>query len=322
MLGRGRRSIERARQAIEPRSQQWRALGLGAELDRRQVNRALGQVVVLTLLAAGVLIVYGERQELFPGLGTEVRVATVVALVIIGWGLARAAGRGVAPAALRRMDPGTAGTVGFVVRLLTMALIVLIALRIAGVRPGTLAAGGAVTAVIIGLAAQQTIGNVFAGVVLLSTRPFQVGERVRVIGGWVGGETEGTVGSLGLFYTTLVDGTERMLIPNSVLLNMAVVPLHYPERVELRARLDAGLTPGEVEERLERGISVPVRFPPHVTLEELDRDEVVVRILATPEHRVDKSRLAAEIIAAVRESGGQANGAPQADTGVEAPAAD
>ena len=105
------------------------------------------------------------------------RIATVALLVILGWGLARSLGRWMGPALYRRLEPGTAGTIGFLVRLLTIGLVVVIALRIAGLKLGTLAVGGAFTAVILGLAAQQVLGNVLAGIVLLGSRPFRVGER-------------------------------------------------------------------------------------------------------------------------------------------------
>ena len=37
---------------------------------------------------------------------------------------------------------------------------------------------------------------------------------------------------------------------------------------------------------LERAITIPTRRPPDVTLEELDRDDVIVRIAATPQNPV------------------------------------
>jgi small conductance mechanosensitive channel len=202
------------------------------------------------------------------------------------------------------MDPATAGTVGFLIRLTTIAVVIALALRIAGLRSGTLALGGAVTAVVLGLAAQQTLGNLFAGLVLLSTRPFRVGDRVRLVGGALAGQLEGIVSSLGLFYTTLVSGADRILVPNAVVLNLAVVPLREPERVELRARFSADTTPSEVQERLEGAISVATRYAPHIELEELDRDEVVVRIVATPTRPTDGAKLAGEILAAVRQTDG------------------
>ena len=117
------------------------------------------------------------------------------------------------------------------------------------------------------------------------------------------GAIEGIVSSLGLFYTSMVDGADRVMVPNSVLLQLAVTPLREPERVELRARFNAEVTPGEVQSQLERRIDVPLRYPPHVSLEELDRDEVVVRILATPQNPDDGADLASEVLDAVRDDG-------------------
>jgi small-conductance mechanosensitive channel len=201
------------------------------------------------------------------------------------------------------MDPGTAGTVGFVIRLLTIALVVIVALRIAGLRPEALAVGGAFTAVVVGLAAQQTLGNVFAGIVLQGTRPFRVGERVRLTGGPMAGSVEGTVSSLGLFYATFISGADRMMVPNSVLLQVAVVPLREPERVDLRARFDATVSPARIQVMLDEAITVPTRNPPDITLEEIDRDDLVLRIEATPEKPSDGAKLAEEILGVAREEG-------------------
>src|SRR5687767_1743538 len=95
-----RRTLPRnlPRNPFESRTEAWRQVGLGAEVDRAQAKRARGGVVVLVAAIAAVLILFSQRRNLFPGLGTEVRVATVAALVILGWGLARLLGRGLAPA--------------------------------------------------------------------------------------------------------------------------------------------------------------------------------------------------------------------------------
>jgi small conductance mechanosensitive channel len=308
MFGLGR--FRRARNAFESRTEEWRQVGLGAELDRQGAQRARGRVFVLLALIVAVLVAFDHRSTLFPGLGTPVRVVTVVTLAVLGWALAQALGRGVAPALFRRMDPATAGTVGFLIRLTTIAVVIALALRIAGLRTSTLAVGGAVTAVVLGLAAQQTLGNLFAGLVLLSTRPFRVGDRVRLVGGALAGQLEGIVSSLGLFYTTLVSGADRILVPNAMVLNLAVIPLREPERVELRARFSADTTPSQVQELLEGAISVPTRYAPHIELEELDRDEVVVRIVATPTNPTDGAKLAAEILAAVRDTAGASSSQP------------
>lgn len=289
----------RGREMFETRTHAWREVGLSPELDRREANRARWQALVFLPLLVAVVVAYGHRHSLFPGAGESVRIAAVVVLLIVGWVFARAIGRAFGPALFRRLDPGTAGTVGFMIRLLTVTLATLVALRIAGIEARTLAIGGAVTAVVFGLAAQQTLGNLIAGTVLLSARPFRVGDRVRLQGGAVGGEVEGIVASLGLLYTTLVSGADRILVPNSVVIGIAIIPLREPSAVDLRARFPLDVRPSSVQELLEEGIDVPTRRRPDIELQETDGDEVVVRITATPERPGDGAKLADQMLAAI-----------------------
>jgi small-conductance mechanosensitive channel len=210
------------------------------------------------------------------------------------------------------MDPATAGTVGFLIRLVTIGITLLVSLRIAGFRPQTLAVGGAFTAVVFGLAAQQTLGNLIAGMVLLSARPFRVGERVRLQAGAVGGSVEGVVSSLGLLYTTLARGEDRILIPNNVVLSAAVLPLREPESVDVRVRLGAGIRPSQVQAILDDSIDTPTRAAATVLLEEIDGEDVVVRVQATPDRAIDGARLADEIIAALASVTGEHVAVPAA----------
>jgi small conductance mechanosensitive channel len=264
----------------------------------QRAKRARAHVALLLPLIAAVVAAYAYRDELF-GLDLPVRIGCVIALVILGWAFAMNVGRAVGPMLLKRLDPGPAGTVGFLIRLVTLLISVLVALQLAGLEPETLAVGGAITAVIIGLAAQQTIGNLIAGTVLLSARPFRVGDRVRLHAGGVAGQVEGTVWSLGLLYITLANGEDRILVPNTVVLGAAVVPLREPSAVDLRARLSAGVKPSEIERRIGEIVSVPTRSDPHVDLEGLEGDEIVVRVSATPVEPADGARLADQVVAAL-----------------------
>jgi small conductance mechanosensitive channel len=316
---------------FETRSQAWSEVGLLHKLSPRAVKRARLEAFVLVPLFVGVVIAYHYRQSL---LGVEVthvshhkrvsapedlpvRIVVVLALLALGLAIARDFGRALGPRLFRRLDPATAGTVGFLIRLGTVALALLVALTVAGIDLATLALGGAFTAVIFGLAAQQTLGNIIAGTVLLSARPFKVGERVRLQGGPLAGQIEGTVSSLGLLYTTFATGEDSIMVPNSVVLNVAVLPLREPEAVNLRARLRAGMSPGDLQEILEKSLQTPLRDAPRITLEELDGDEVVVRIAATPRVAAQGRHLASELLsivsrqtsAAERESAAQEDGA-------------
>ncbi len=310
---------------FQTKSHAWEQAGLARQLTYEAARRARTEALVLLPLLVGVLVAYHFRRHLF-GADLPVRIVTVVALVILGWAFARDVGRAVGPALFRRLDPGTAGTVGFLIRLGTVVLALAVASRIAGVQPQTLLVGGAFTAVIFGLAAQQTLGNLIAGTVLLSARPFRVGERVRLQGGGLGGQVEGIVSSLGLLYTTLATGDDQILVPNSVVLSAAVMPLREPDAVNLRARLPAGVKPTDVQALLQEAISVATRSEPHIVLEEVDGDDVVVRIAATPMVATEGPQLADEIltvmaaVAAEDERGSNANarspaGADQASQG-------
>lgn len=291
---------------LQTRSHAWEEAGLSRQLGRVAARRARRETLVLLLLIAAVLIVYANRDHLFGrDLDTLVRAATAVALVALGWALARDLGRAIGPDLLRRMAPGTAGTLGFLVRLATILLATVVALRIAGLRPQTLAVGGAFTAVVLGLAAQQTLGNLIAGTVLLSARPFRVGERVRLQAGGLAGQAEGVVSSLGLLYTTLARGEDRIMVPNSVVLGAAVVPLREPQAVDVRVALRHGAKPSDLQTLLSDTVDVPLRAAPHIALEEIDGERVVVRIEATPEHARDGARLADQILAAVTSVAGR-----------------
>ena len=177
------------------------ALGrlMTAEAARR-AREARREALLMLVLGLAVLGLWIWRDELF---GTDVPVRIIAALLLaaIGWRFARDIGRAMGPRLMRRFDPGTASTVSFLLQLLTLLVIVVVALRIVDLNPRAIALGGAVTAIVIGLAAQSTLGNVIAGIMLQASRPFRVGERVRLQGGTLGATVEGTVASQGLIYT-------------------------------------------------------------------------------------------------------------------------
>jgi small conductance mechanosensitive channel len=81
-----------------------------------------------------------------------------------------------------------------------------------------------VLSVVVGLAAQNTLGNLIAGVTLLLYRPFNIGDRLQVTAP-TGLET-GVVESLNLGYTILRTPDERhIVIPNSLMSSQTNVNL-------------------------------------------------------------------------------------------------
>lgn len=81
-----------------------------------------------------------------------------------------------------------------------------------------------VITVIVGLAAQNTLGNLVAGISLLLYRPFKLGDRLQVTAP-TGLET-GTVESLTLGYTLLrTDDNRRVVVPNSLMASQTAINL-------------------------------------------------------------------------------------------------
>ncbi len=85
-----------------------------------------------------------------------------------------------------------------------------------------LLASVSVVSVILGLAAQNTLGNLIAGISLLLYRPFEVGDRVQVAG--PAGPEIGTVEVLNLGYTVIQTfDNRRVVVPNSALASQVTV---------------------------------------------------------------------------------------------------
>jgi small-conductance mechanosensitive channel len=107
-----------------------------------------------------------------------------------------------------------------------------------------------VTGVIVGIAAQQSLGNVFAGMVLLMTRVFRVGDQVRIRSGPLGGEINGVISGMGLSYVVLEAEDGRLHVPNSQVLSAAVGPRPAPKREPGSAEQHRATTTPTPEKRL------------------------------------------------------------------------
>jgi small-conductance mechanosensitive channel len=266
----------------------------------RRAREARREAIVLIPVVLAVLFVWKYREDLF-GTDTPVRIAAAILLAAVGWRFARDLGRAMGPRLLSRFDPGTASTISFLVQLGTLLVVVIVALRIMDVQTRAIAVGGALTAVVIGLAAQSTLGNVIAGMVLLASRPVRVGERVRLQGGSLGAVVEGTVASIGLVYMTIARGNRTLLVPNNAALSATLVPLRDPAGVNFRARLREGVKPSDLQRMLDEEVTTPTRDRPDITLEEVYSDGAIVRVTATPVVDADGGRLADEVLAVVSE---------------------
>lgn len=146
--------------------------------------------------------------------------------VIALLGLAGKASEVLAP----RVGSGHASVVRYSILLIGGAAILVLTLELFRAPVGQLVLGGAVTGILIGIAAQQSLSNVFAGLVLLLSRPFSVGESIRLRSGALSGQFEGQVTEIGITYVRLETPDGPLHVPNSQVLAAVVGPVPAPAR--------------------------------------------------------------------------------------------
>lgn len=160
----------------------------------------------------------------------------------------------------RRVGTAHAAIVQYVILLIGGFSVLVITLSLFRVPVAQLVLGGALTSVFVGIAAQQALGNVFAGMVLLLARPFKVGDTILLRAGGLSGELTGTVTDIGITYLRLDVGDSVVSIPNSQVLNAVVGPGPQPGLASHPTAGDMdGAAPGE--DRMPPGTPRPPGEP-------------------------------------------------------------
>ena len=130
-----------------------------------------------------------------------------VRFVALALGKLETARRGIATGAIVRL---VATGLGFVVLLFAV-------FAAFGLSVQRLLIGAGLAGIIVGIAAQQSLANIFASLVLLFARPFHVGDDIVVRSGALG-LVEGQVRGIGLTYVTLRTKDGSLKVPNSAML--------------------------------------------------------------------------------------------------------
>jgi len=167
-----------------------------------------------------------------------------------------------------------------------VAVLVIIALNLAGVPTAPLVAALGAAGLAIGLALQGSLSNLAWGVLLVMFRPFRVGDFVSA-----GGET-GTVESINLMHTLLLlpDGREAV-VPNGKVGSDAIVNYNRRgmRRFEFVVRIgfkdDIGAAMAEIRQLFEEDERLLKDPEPGVWTSELSESSVdlVVRAWTTPD---------------------------------------
>jgi small-conductance mechanosensitive channel len=153
-----------------------------------------------------------------------VALSGVVVFVVAGLLAVRALTRAARTAMEQELGDTRGAPLALLVSVVGNVILLLATLHVVGVDLTGLLLGGAITGVVVGIAAQQTLANAFAGMVLLIVRPFVVGDDIVLRSSALGGEYKGRVTDMGLFYVDLVTHRGPVKLPNAGVLAGAIGP--------------------------------------------------------------------------------------------------
>lgn len=153
-----------------------------------------------------------------------------------------------------------AGVPVLIVNIFSLILSIVMALwtanQIFGIEVGPLLATSAAFSVVLGLAMQDTLGNLFAGVSLQVDKNFDIGDWLEVVNGLQ--KTVGQVNEISWRATTLIGlSDEKITIPNRTLANSQIFNFSDGEQPIVRHqlfRLPYGTNTAEVKQLLTESI--------------------------------------------------------------------
>jgi len=119
-----------------------------------------------------------------------------------------------------------------VIQISLFTAVALGALTMWGVNLGGMLVGAGFLGIVVGIAAQQTLGSLLAGFVLMFSRPFEIGDWVQI------GEEEGIVTDITVVNTRMenFDG-ELVVLPNDTVSNSTLINRSTKGRLRLRIQV-------------------------------------------------------------------------------------
>jgi len=153
-----------------------------------------------------------------------------------------------------------AAVVRYTIVLVGSIAVFFITLALLDVPIDQLLVGGAVTTIILGIAAQQSLSNVFSGLVLLLSHPFGVGDTVSFRSGALGGQIEGIVTEIGISYVRVETADGPIRLPNSQVLASAVGPAGQTDQTGQAAEAGQAAQAGQAgttDQASQAGLAAP-----------------------------------------------------------------
>ena len=250
------------------------------------VVSTFGSLVALLVVTGVIVVAWNAETAAWNALASvQVQAELFVrAFLTVVFLVAIYMGTGVAHRAVERFVKRTEGVTDHqaeitfrIVQISMYILTIIVVLGFWGIQLGGLLIGAGFAGIVLGMAARQTLGSVIAGLVLMFSRPFEIGDWVEV------GEKDGIVTDITIVNTRLqtFDG-EYVMLPNDYVGSSEVV--NRSRKGRLRLHVEVGVDYGtDVDHAMDVAkdamstvddiLTVP---RPQVALKSLDDSAVVL----------------------------------------------
>jgi small-conductance mechanosensitive channel len=226
------------------------SVGRGVQGRSRRLLRAgLATALLLALLSA--------RDDLVALVPDRYQAPARIAILVLAALAGAQAVRDAVVVATAAMDPQGAVVWRNLASWTLYALLGLWIASVANLNLSGLLLGGAIVGVVVAAASQASLGNFFAGLLLMLARPYRVGAAVRLRGPSLAGvEYQGTVADVGALYTTLeTPAGERLKLPNSAVVSSTLALGEAPVQAEIEVELPLTMSLHQVLQALRAQLS-------------------------------------------------------------------
>ena len=202
----------------------------------------------------------------------------------------------------RRMEPPVRTLIVRVVRVVVMVFTLVVALDKFGFQIAPLVAGIGVAGLGLGIALQGVLSNVVAGLSIIFTKPFRVGEYIALLG------VQGEVSLIELFSTTLVHpDRSRVVIPNRKIVGEILHNYGAVRQLALSVQVGYGSDLGQVLETTREVVGGNARvlrdLPPVIGVGALGKGGLTVNVgpwVAATDYIPAKAELYRALVEALR----------------------
>lgn len=236
---------------------------------------SLKKMLLIIILSVGAVIASWNALRFWlitalPISDQAVRLIDITLIFVVGLAAIALLSQPIARRAATYVGPMRSNAIRFLFQISGFSIILLIVLSTAGINLVSVLVGVGFFGIVIGLASQTVLGNLFSGLMLLASRPFRIGDRIGLVAwqygkfppslshGWLEPAYTGSVKEITLMYTKiLTDSNTLVTVPNGIVIQSLILNLGHDKhgyagtQFEIPIRVD----PDELHKSLSSQLS-------------------------------------------------------------------